>query len=121
MFNAKNTAPVFNTLKQVLILKGNQFSRQTIIEILDKCGFPKGGTMYFAFIKSGIVSRTGRIFSFTDVKPTYYKELEKVYNAYRALVYQYNKSQKQEPNIVLTDKLCIEYLKQRGYKIYKEC
>lgn len=121
MFDAKETAPIFNTLKKVLIFKGNQFNRSAIIEILNKCNFPKGCTMYMAFINSGIVSKKGRIFSFTSTDPTYYKELEKVYNAYKALVIRYsNSNKKPKQAIVLTDEMCIRYLKQRGYKIIKE-
>lgn len=122
----KQTAASFNTLKQTLILKGNQFTKEEFIQGLKTCGIPSTYYVWAQFCKEYLQCRQGNrhncevnTYSFVNKDPMYYRHLESLVKRAGKLNTKHKQkslNKQSESNTELEE--AIKLLKEHGYKIY---
>lgn len=116
----------FNTLR--INNQSKEYSRAEIIDLLSTIsGMKKNSLMITIMIKYHVILNSGRgIYTFTK-NPIYSSLLAKCFEDYSSISRGYSKKSyykrkedKSKENEIHTEDFCIKFLKERGYKIYKE-
>lgn len=104
-----------------MLAKGiKEMSYKEISNLLQKNGLPYSHVLPTCLYKNGILKKVkAGIYSYCGTQPLYYKVVETFLSSFRD---KKNKAQnaRYAQKKELKEEYCIEFLRSRGYKIYKE-
>ena len=143
-FKPEECIAPLNTLKEGYQIRGGHITKKEILTGLHNCGLPTNGYFWSAFRKHGIVQEISRgKYVFVGKDPIYIGKLRAIQNTYRQTytTYQRNYVRKSSseispetisesvPELIsstcrrikpqITEEQAIQFLKEKGYKIYK--
>ena len=143
-FKPEECIAPLNTLKEGYQIRGGHITKKEILTGLHTCGLPTNGYFWSAFRKHGIVQEISRgKYVFVGKDPIYIGKLRAIQNTYRQAytTYQRNYVRKSSSEISpetisesipesipstclrvkpqITEEQAVQFLKEKGYKIYK--